>query len=233
MSSEEEPTTPSPLLPAGCEPDPRPRFAASSKTLLPDDPDRWGALRSHLSAGAAKCDKLPARPPRGAEPSGLECLEVAFALAGSGASDEELGAERSRSVSADRDGSGGPPRPGDGVRSRGPGEGDRRGGPAGRVYGESVPGDPAFRLEPCEDCLGKVHGLLSLLDTLPFLRNELGEGVRSREDATDDARDVGREAGREGVRDGGREGWRDVGRERSTDGVREARGSLDETRDAV
>mmetsp|Transcript_2401 Transcript_2401/g.4389 ORF Transcript_2401/g.4389 Transcript_2401/m.4389 type:complete len:299 (+) Transcript_2401:51-947(+) len=148
--------------------------------------------------------------------------------------------------------------PGEGVlsRLRVPGDGVRPGGPDGRLYGDRVgvppgekdwrssprsPGDPE-RFMACGPCLPKSAprggGPGACLPRAPG-KKELGEGVRSLEDATDDARlaalggtgcrgfDVGRdvpETGLEGGRDPAlsAEGVLEAGRDLSAEAARDA-----------
>lgn len=63
-----------------------------------------------------------------------------------------------------------------------------------------------------------AHGLPSELFLVPLLPAMLGEGVRSRDEATEDALEVGRDLGCDTVRAGGR----DAGRDRSAEGDRDA-----------
>lgn len=58
----------------------------------------------------------------------------------------------------------------------------------------------------------------------PLLPAKWGEGVRSRDDATEEARDVGRDLGCDTGRAGGLEAGLESGRERSADGERDAAG---------
>lgn len=240
-SDEDKPPAWPPLLaPAARLPGPRPRFAASPNRL----PVGGCSLNSSIflpSAGPREPALSCCRPPaavRGADARRVPELLVLgpnFEARGPLVTEEA----RSRRLIGGRDMPATEletevsPRiwPGDGVRSRlrCPGDGSRLCAPMGRLYGERVVcGEAVLRSSfrvPGELERLKAHGFDSALrvgaGTRPPRLTVPGEGVRSRDEATEEALEGGFDGGRDGVLEGGREGIREGGRARSAEGVRD------------